>query len=503
MQAGREGWVVALEGYLPGRGRIIGKRPPEEAEGVATVGGQTQGGSASPQGGKHRPFRARILHAASWSMGGYVLLQFLRIASSLVLTRLLIPEMFGVMAVATMVQVAVAMLSDVGLRPAAIQSRMGDEPAYLNTAWTLQLAHGVLIWLVCTGIAWGIAQANGWGWFPPGSVYAEPALPTVIAVLCFVTVISGLQSTKIITAYRELALARVTGIELVAQLVSLAVAVALAWQTRSIWSFVAAAWCSAVVSTVLSYWWLPGHNNRFAFDRQAVNDLIRFGKWVLLSSAFTVLAANGDKILLAGWVTPTMLGLYALGFNLVAMLEGAGNRLFSSVAMPALSKVHREEPQRLATVFLKMRLPFDITFVCAAGAMFAMGTDLIDLLYDERYAGAAVVLKILSFGLLIARFGVISNVYLAIGKPRHLTLLNLVRGLSVFTLVPLGYTLNGFEGALWAIALHGLPGTFLLWSLNRRHHLNSLGLEVATLCLWPLGYAGGWLGSWVLAQIVS
>jgi len=128
---------------------------------------------------------------------------------------------------------------------------------------------------------------------------------------------------------------------------------------------------------------------------------------------------------------------------------------------------------------------------------------LIDLLYDDRYAGAAVVLKTLSFGLLIARFGVISNVYLAIGEPRHLTLLNLVRGLSVFTLVPLGYTLNGFEGALWAIALHGLPGTFLLWSLNRRHHLNSLGLEVATLCLWPLGYAGGWLGSWVIAQTVS
>lgn len=433
-------------------------------------------------------------------MGGYVLLQLLRIASSLVLTRLLIPEMFGIMAVATMVQVAVAMLSDVGLRPAAIQSRMGDDPRYLNTAWSLQLVHGIVIWLICSSIAWGIALAAGWGWFPAGSVYAEPALPMVIAVLCFVTVISGLQSTKIISAYRELALARITAIELVAQLISLAVAVLLAWYTRSLWSFVAAAWCSAVVSTALSHWWLPGHSNRFALDRQAVGDLVRFGKWVLLSSAFTVLAANGDKILLAGWITPTMLGLYALSFGLVAMLEGAGSRLFSSVAMPALSKVYHEDPQRLATVLWKLRLPFDVAFVGAAGAIFALGTDLINLLYDERYAGAAVVLEILSFGLLMARFGVMSNVYLAIGEPRHLTLLNLVRALSVFTLVPIGYTLYGFQGALWAVALHGLPGTVLLWYLNRRHRLNRFGLEVATLCIWPLGYAGGWLASWIIAQ---
>jgi O-antigen/teichoic acid export membrane protein len=436
-------------------------------------------------------------------MGSYVLLQLLRIASSLVLTRLLMPEMFGVMAVATMVQVAVAMLSDVGLRPAAIQSRMGDEPRYLDTAWSLQLAHGIVIWLVCSAIAWGIAVASSWGWFPAGSVYAEPALPMVIAVLCFVTVISGLQSTKIITAYRELNLARITAIELVAQLISLAVAVLLAWYTRSLWSFVAAAWCSAVVSTVLSHCWLKGHRNHFALDREAVGDLIQFGKWVLLSSAFTVLAANGDKILLAGWITPTMLGLYALGFSLVAMLEGAGSRLFSSVAMPALSRVNREDPQRLATVFLKLRLPFDVAFVCAAGAMYAMGANLINLLYDERYAGAAVVLEILSFGLVIARFGVISNVYLAIGEPRHLTLLNLVRALSVITLVPIGYSLSGFEGALWAIALHGLPGTVLLWYLNRRHHLNSFALEVATLGIWPLGYAGGWLASWIIVQTTA
>lgn len=445
---------------------------------------------AEPQNASARPrrFRTAILYAATWSLGGYVALQFLRIASSLVLTRLLVPEMFGIMAVATMVQVAVAMLSDLGLRPAAIQSRYGDDETYLNTAWTLQFIHGLTIWLVCLLIAGLIATANSVGFLPAGSVYAEPDLPAVIAILCFTAVISGLQSTKIITAFRSLSLGRVTAIELVAQIVSLAVAVVLAWQTGSIWSFVVAALCSSAVSSVLSFLWLPGLPNRFALDRDCVADLVRFGKWVLLSSAFTVFASNGDRLLLAVWISPTMLGLYVLAFNLVSMLEGAGNRLFSSVAVPALSRIYREEPDRLPVMFTRLRLPFDIAFIAASAALMVAGQDLIDLLYDDRYSGAAQMLEVLAFGLLIARYGVIANVYLAIGQPRLLTLLNFVRSLSLFTLVPLGYVLLGIDGALWGVALHGLPGAIVLWFLNSRLQLNSLKVELLVLLSWPVFY---------------
>lgn len=450
-----------------------------------------------------RRFRTAILQAAGWTLGGYVAVQFLRIASSLILTRLLVPEMFGIMAIATMVQVSVAMLSDVGLRPAAIQSPMGGQKEYLDTAWTLQFIHGLWICLVCLVAAVFLEIANRHGMFPAGSVYTDQVLPAVIAGISITTVITGLQSAKIITAYRDLTLSRVTAIELAAQIVGVAVAVVLAWQTRSIWSFVIAAICSAVVSTILSFVWLPGPGNRFALDPTALKDLVRFGKWVLLSSSFTVLAANGDRLLLAGWTTPMMLGLYILAFNLVAMLEGAGSRLFSSVAMPALSKVYRDDPDRLPSVFSKLRIPFDVTFVAAAGATYAAAEAIIAFLYDSRYAGAVEMLKILSFSLLLARYGLLASVYLAIGKPGHLTLLNLVRTISIFTVLPLGYYLFGFDGAIWAVALHGLPGALLLFYFHARHGLNSLRLELALLLAWPLGFLAGQTFAWLLALMQS
>jgi O-antigen/teichoic acid export membrane protein len=452
---------------------------------VAGSAGERSDGSPRPK----QTFRQRILHAAGWSMLGYGLSQLLRIASNLILTRLLVPEMFGVMAIATMVQVAVAMLSDLGLRQAAIRSPMGESQAYLDTTWTLQFIHACFIWLTCVAIAIAIERGRLAGWFPAGSVYVSLELPWIIASTSFSTVLLGLQSTKIISAYRHIELAHLTFIEIATQLVSLTVAVGLALYTRSIWSFVVSTLVSSIVFTILSHAYLTGSRNRFHLNREAIYDLVGFGRWIMLSSIFTVLAANGDRLLLAGWVSPVTLGIYVLAFNLVAMLEGAGNRLFSSVAMPALSKVFNEYPDRLRVTYYKFRLPFDAVFVGSAGAVYAGSKIIIETLYDVRYVDATHMIEVFSFGLLVSRYGIASSVFLATGEPRYQTLLNFIKSLSIFTIVPLSYYLFGFEGALWAISLHALPTLPVILFMNARHCLNNPMFEALILLAWPVGYA--------------
>ncbi|CDN49620.1 oligosaccharide flippase family protein [Neorhizobium galegae] len=460
-------------------------------------------GSPAPSVESQPRFRNIIMRAAGWSMMGYVLLQVLRIASSLILTRLLIPEMFGIMAVATMVQVSVSMLSDLGLRPAAIQSRMGDEQSYLDTAWTLQILHGCLIWFTCVLVAIGIGRAAHYGLFPAGSVYTVPELPEIIMALSFCTVIMGLQSTKLISAFRHLDLGRLTVIEVTAQVISLTVAVLLAWKTGSIWAFVVSTYVSCIVTTVLSHVWLPGVNNSFSWEKEAVRDLIRFGRWIMLSSILTVVAASGDRVFLAGWTSPMMLGLYSLAFNLISMLEGAGGRLFSTVAMPALSKVARERPEQLRGMFLKIRLPFDLVFIGSAGAIFSGGKAIIEFLYDDRYLEAAPIIQILSFSLLTTRFGPLSAIYLAVNEPRNQTILNFVRAISIFVSIPVAYYMFGFYGALWAIALYGLPVFAVIFYFNRRHGLHSLPYEVGVLLAWPVGFLAGTLATLIFERAGS
>lgn len=444
-----------------------------------------------------------VLRAGSWTMLGHLLSSVLRIASSLIMTRLLVPEMFGVMAVVTVVQVVVALLADVGIRQAVIQSARGDEPIVLDTAWVMQVMRGFIIWIVCALLALGLYVARLFDALPPASVYAAPELAPVLAVASLSAVLMGFQSTKAITCERHMDLRRVIQIDITAQFTGLAIMVLLGWWTRSIWSLVSAGIVSSLVTVALSHLVLPGTRNRLRWDSGVAIELFRFGRWVLLSSIFYVLAANGDRILLGAWVSAGLLGLYALALNLAALIEGAGSRLFATVATPALSKVVREQPERLAQVYYRMRLPFDVVFIGVAGGLYSAGQTLIDILYDPRYAEAGAILQVLSFGLLLARFGLTGSLYLAVGQPQNLSVVHLVKVISVFVLVPLAYVAFGFEGALWAIALHAVPTLPWILAYNRRLGVWDNRYEWGILLVWPLGYLAGLLGSGLVRTLLA
>src|SRR5947209_12532904 len=94
------------------------------------------------------PLRRRVLNAGTWVFAGYVLSQVIRFGSNLLLTRLLVPEMFGVMAIAMVVIIGLAMFSDLGLGQSVVRSVRGSEPLFLNTAWVVQILRGMLLWLI-------------------------------------------------------------------------------------------------------------------------------------------------------------------------------------------------------------------------------------------------------------------------------------------------------------------------------------------------------------------
>src|SRR5262249_13350024 len=140
---------------------------------------------------------------------------------NLLLTRLLVPDMFGLMAIATIVMIGLAMFSDVGLRPIIVQSVRGDDAKFLNTAWTVQILRGVILWLIALCISLISFVTNHIGITPDDSVYADQRLPYVIAMLSLTLIIEGFNSTKLFEASRNLAFGRITLIEIVVQIAGL------------------------------------------------------------------------------------------------------------------------------------------------------------------------------------------------------------------------------------------------------------------------------------------
>ena len=82
----------------------------------------------------------------------------MRLGSNLILTRLLVPEAFGTMALVNALVMGLTMFSDMGTGPAIQKCAHGDEPEFLDTVWSVQAIRGGVLWLVAP-LGWNGAVA--------------------------------------------------------------------------------------------------------------------------------------------------------------------------------------------------------------------------------------------------------------------------------------------------------------------------------------------------------
>jgi O-antigen/teichoic acid export membrane protein len=417
--------------------------------------------------------------------------QVIRLASNLILTRLLVPEMFGLMTLANLLLVGVWLFSDLGLKQSVVQSSRGHEPTFLNTAWVVQIIRGIVMWLMSLLVALGVYIMGLYQLWTPGSVYAEPLLPTIIAIIGTVFLISGFESTKLATASREMLLKRVTIIELGTQVLGIVFMVVWAWIDRSIWALVFHPLITVTCKLILSHTALPGEKNRFEWDSKAFHEIFHFGKWIFISSILGFLSLNGDRIILGDLIDAKTLGLYSIAYLLFSSIQEVMFKVTDNVAFPVLSEIARDRPDELKKTYYRFRKPLDIITLLSLGLLFAAGDLIIIFLYDDRYLPAGHMLQVLSIGLFISRYNIDKDFFMAIGKPKLMMPVLIINILVLYVLLPIIFKEYGIDGSIWAIGAAGFVALPLISYLRIKHNLFDLYRELIYIPLILLGYFVG------------
>lgn len=449
--------------------------------------------------GQALSLRQRVLRAGAWSFGGHVSSQIIRLASNLVMTRLLVPEMFGVMAIASMVLLGIGLFSDLGTNQSVIQSARGDDPDFLNTVWVVQIVRGGVICLIALLLCLCLYYAVRSGWFPENTAYANPVLPPVLALISLTEFISGFQSTRMATASRWLAQGRLTLIEIASQLAGVVAMILWALIDRSIWALVAGGIVSMSVKTISSHKLMPGVANQWAWDKSAFHEIFHFGKWLLVSSVLGFLLNNGDRLLLGGMVDAKTLGIYVIAYFITNSATQAVSKILASVAFPVLSETVRTSPGKLKETYYKFRLPFDIGLLMISGVLFEAGRYVIYFLYDARYAEAGAMLQILSLTLIAFRYNVVDQCYLAMGKPRLLAAMIATRSVALFVLLPVAFKEYQMAGALWAIVISAFSSVPLTIYFKRNLQLLDVRKELIVLPVFLGGIIAGFIFEGLMA----
>ena len=387
------------------------------------------------------------MRGSLWALIGFGGAQAIRFVSNVVLTRLLFPEAFGLMALVSVCMRGLQMFSDVGVRPSIIQNSRGDDRDFLNTAWTIQVMRGLILWAGASLLAW-----------PVSLFYDDPRLAWMLPVSALTALLTGFNSTAIITAERHLQLGRVVKNDLTAATVGTVVMIGLGLVWPSVWVLVIGGVAGAGTQLVMSYVALPDSRNRFRWDKSAAGELFRFGRWIFLATLLTFAATQIDRLIVGKLVPLALLGVYNIAVQVMNMPTDLVMRVGSKLILPAASKrkdLPREQFQAMLIKYRRAMLAMGIT---AISPLVMFGDVFVVWVFDDRYVEAAWMVPILCLGMWPRVLYVsVEPTLTAFGKPQWRMISSLVKLIYVAVSIPLAFYSYGMLGVVVVVALNDLP----------------------------------------------
>ncbi len=443
---------------------------PEET--LAEFGGTPEEESAPK-------LRTAALRASAWTIGGFGFKQVLRLGSNLILTRLLVPEVFGLMLVVNVVLNGLRMFSELGIGLSIIRDRRGDDPAYLRTAWTLQVLRGAGLCLVASLLA-----------YPLSRIYGEGVFLLLVPVASLGAVVSGFDSTALYTLNRRLALGRLTVLDLGTRGLGDGLKIVVAFFNPTVWALVVGALAESVCRTIGSHFLDRSHRDGFGWDRDALRSLVKFGQWIFLNTALVFLAMNSDKLILGKLLSVKTLGVLSIAIMFTEMPMGLLGQLRVKVIFPAISHWTTLPRAELRGKLLRARRPAILIAALGLAAYVSLGDMVIRFLYRTDYWDAAWMLPILAVGLWPrVLMATIAPALLSVGRPQYHPIGTGARLLVIVVGVPAGYYLGGTVGALIAVALGDLPNYLAITVGLWREHLQGSAQDLAATAVFGVALA--------------
>jgi O-antigen/teichoic acid export membrane protein len=323
------------------------------------------------------------LFGLGWSYLTHALQLVLRLGSSLILTRLLLPEAYGVFGPALAVVFLLDLLTDVGIQPAVVRSPHGDSPEFLGTARTFIMIRAIPLSLAVFALAWVLPQ-----W------YGLAELQSVLIVLSVRPVLIALFNPSLLTLYRQLNYRIPFYVDILHTSIAVPITIFLSWQLRNVWALVLGLLIGDVIRVILTYLLCPPAP-RFRWHRPTVDELFRFGSGVFFNTLAFGAWVYFDRLAGPRLLPPEEMGLYILAWSLAESMEvliSRGGDVFYSM-------LARLDPGAARAAFVRRtarRAALYLILGLVLGAIVAPW--MFQLIYPARFHGAAVL-----FGLLTAR----------------------------------------------------------------------------------------------------
>ena len=396
------------------------------------------------------------------------LIAVIRLISTVVLTRILYPEAYGLVAILGSIVFTVEMMSDLGIGTLMVRHAKAETQPYLSTLWTIRFVrstiNGVLVLIAAPWLA---------------DFYNTPELTAPLQWFSIFFLLQGLESMSLQRAIRNKKASRVSIVEVISLLFSTALAIAVSLHTRDHMGMVVGIIANRGAVTALSYALGDPFRPLFALDREVCRELFLIARFVMPSSMLTMAISQFDKVIFLRLFDLALLGLYGLATNVIQAVDALVTTLTQNVLYPQMAEAFRRDRKAAIGVYYRDNVRLHAFVLVLPAAVSGFAHLIVEILFDTRYSGAALILQAFAArSVLLAFYSSSENLLVASGH-NHIGLMgNILRACWLIPGVLIGHHFFGFHGFLIMAVLYNVPGLCYYYWMQAREDLVVVRYEI-------------------------
>jgi lipopolysaccharide exporter len=323
--------------------------------------------------------KAKVFRGGAWLGGGSVAEQAFRFGRSMILTRLLAPEAFGIMAVIMSASSVIHTITDIGVKEALIQNPRGTEEHYMRAAWWLGLGRAV-------GIASFVCLMAPW----IAKFYGNAEMTPLLRVATLAVVLDGAFSSRAYIAMKEMKFSRWAWINHGGGIIGILITITLSFFLRDVWALVLGVCAESAARCTLSFVLCPFLPS-FSWNKEAMQDLLRFSKGLFGLSFLNLIFARSDIFVLAKLYPAAQLGLYSMAIYLAQTPINYLINLLGQTMLPTFSQIQNDD-SRVNRIMVQVSSLLLFLGIPALVFVFFCGHSLLTIVFGQRYSAATAAL---------------------------------------------------------------------------------------------------------------
>lgn len=328
--------------------------------------------------------RARAVAGTRWTAASALAIAAVQFVQVAVLSQLLTPRDFGLMAIVLVVTGLAQAFGDGGLNGAIMVRRIADSSTLSTLYWT-NVGFGVAVALLIVAVSPLIA-----------GFYRADELQGLLAVCSLAFVFNALSAQFRVLAHRDLRYETLARIDTAAAATGFVVAVVAAALGAGAYSPALAYLVSSLAAAtqlvaVADRRWRPRRHWR----RAELSRVLDFGLMTTGSQVLNFLTSNIDYILIGRVLGPSALGIYVIAFQLIIAPVMRINPIVIRVILPLFVR-KATDPEALRRALLEVtRMLATPAFPLLTGLAIA-APQLVPFVFGERWQESIPVVQVLA-----------------------------------------------------------------------------------------------------------